>query len=139
MLEHAIKPWVLFVIVPIFAFANAGVDLSGMTRAQLTTPVTLGTAVGLFIGKPLGVAGATWLAIKLRVAQLPSGIDWCAMLGIAMLCGVGFTMSLFIGTLAFEFAGSDYMQSVRLGVMMGSLLSATDAILVLTSWKFPKS
>ena len=138
LLEHAIKPWVLFVIVPLFAFANAGIDLSGITAAQLTTPITLGSAVGLFVGKPVGVAGAAWIGIKLRVAQLPPGIDWPAMLGIALLCGVGFTMSLFIGTLAFEFAGSEYMQSARLGVMIGSLLSATAATLVLKSQNFSK-
>jgi NhaA family Na+:H+ antiporter len=134
MLEHAIQPWVLFVIVPLFAFANAGVDLSGITSAQLTNPITVGTALGLLIGKPLGVMLAAWLVTKLGLAQLPPGADWHAMLGIGLLCGVGFTMSLFIGTLAFELAGSEYMRSVRLGVLIGSVLSATAAALVLTSW-----
>lgn len=133
-LEHGIKPWVLFVIVPLFAFANAGINLGGITPAQVTTPVTLGIVLGLFVGKGFGVTGAAWLAIKLRLAQLPPNVDWHAMLGIGFLCGVGFTMSLFIGTLAFEFDGIAYMRSVRLGVLIGSALSAIVAILVLRRW-----
>lgn len=134
ILEHAIKPWVLFVIVPLFAFANAGIDLSGITTAQLAMPITLGVALGLFFGKVLGVTGAAWLAVKLRYAELPTGVDWHAMLGIGLLCGVGFTMSLFIGTLAFEFAGIEHLQSMRLGVLIGSALSATAATFVLRRW-----
>ena len=133
-LEHALRPWVLFVIVPIFAFANAGIELWETKLAEVTTPVTLGIALGLFAGKVLGVTGASWLAIKTRIAHLPPGIDWHAMVGIGFLCGVGFTMSLFIGTLAFEYQGTEYQRSVRLGVLIGSALSAAVATIVLQRW-----
>jgi Na+:H+ antiporter, NhaA family len=133
-LEHAIRPWVLFFIVPLFAFANAGVRLSGVTSAELTQPVTLGIALGLLAGKVMGVTGASWLAVKLRWAQLPPGIGWHAMLGVGLLCGVGFTMSLFIGTLAFEHAGAQYHRSVRIGVLAGSTLAAVAASIVLKLW-----
>jgi NhaA family Na+:H+ antiporter len=123
-LEHALHPWVAFGILPLFAFANAGVSLAGVSLGTLLQPVPLGIAAGLFVGKPLGVFGAVWLAVRLRVAQLPERVGWAALYGMAALCGIGFTMSLFIGSLAFEHGGPGYGTPVRLGILAGSLLSA---------------
>lgn len=133
-LEHAIQPWVLFAIMPLFAFANAGIALDQVGAADLLREATLGIALGLFAGKLLGICGAVYLALKLRLAELPPGMNWQAMLGVGFLCGIGFTMSLFIGTLAFEQADPSYMRSVRLGVLAGSFLSAVAAIAVLRAW-----
>ncbi|MBB3234166.1 Na+/H+ antiporter NhaA [Phyllobacterium endophyticum] len=122
-LEHAIQPWVGFLIVPIFGFANAGVSFGGVSLANLADPVPLGVAAGLFVGKQVGVFSFAWLAIKLRLAERPSGASWLQMYGVATLCGIGFTMSLFIGLLAF--ANSPLLQDeTKLGVLLGSLLSA---------------
>jgi NhaA family Na+:H+ antiporter len=110
--EHALKPWVSYAIVPIFAFANAGVPLVGMSPSSLTAPIPLGIIAGLFVGKQLGVFGAAIAAIKLRIAELPSGASIVQLYGTAALTGVGFTMSLFIGTLAFE--DETLMAQVRL-------------------------
>jgi NhaA family Na+:H+ antiporter len=122
-LEHAIQPWVGFLIVPIFGFANAGVSFGGVSLANLGDPVPLGVAAGLFVGKQVGVFAFAWLAIKLRLAERPSGASWLQMYGVATLCGIGFTMSLFIGLLAF--ANSPLLQDeTKLGVLLGSLLSA---------------
>ncbi|HVC12907.1 MAG TPA: Na+/H+ antiporter NhaA [Burkholderiales bacterium] len=123
-LENDLHPPVAYVILPLFAFANAGVSLAGVTPAALLAPVPLGIAAGLLFGKTLGVLGATWLAVKLGWARLPAGAGWSAMLGMALLCGVGFTMSLFIGGLAFEGAAAHYAVDTRLGILGGSLLSA---------------
>jgi NhaA family Na+:H+ antiporter len=123
-LEHDLHPPVAYVILPLFAFANAGVSLQGVSFATFLEPVPLGIAAGLFLGKQLGVFGAAWLAIKLRVAELASDVRWTQLYGAALLCGIGFTMSLFIGSLAFERAGQEHANDVRLGIVMGSLLSA---------------
>ncbi len=123
-LEHSVKPWVAFGIVPIFAFANAGVNLSGITLSNLLDPVTLGVITGLFFGKQLGIFSACWLAIKLGFAQLPRGASWLQLYGISILCGIGFTMSLFIGSLAFENADPQYFNQVKLGVLVSSILAA---------------
>ncbi len=133
-LEHAIQPWVLFAIMPLFAFANAGVALDEVGVADLLTATTLGVALGLFAGKLLGICGAVYLAVKLRLAELPPEMDWHAMLGVSFLCGIGFTMSLFIGTLAFEQADPVYMRAVRIGVLIGSLGAASVAVFVLRAW-----
>jgi NhaA family Na+:H+ antiporter len=133
-LEHAIQPWVLFAIMPLFAFANAGVALDEVGVADLLSVTTLGVALGLFAGKLLGVCGAVYLAVKLRLAELPPEMDWHAMLGVSFLCGIGFTMSLFIGTLAFEQADPVYMRAVRIGVLIGSLGAASVAVFVLRAW-----
>jgi NhaA family Na+:H+ antiporter len=127
--EHALKPWVSYAIVPIFAFANAGVPLGGMSVSTLTAPIPLGIIAGLFVGKQLGVFGAAMIAIKLRVAQLPASTSTAQLYGIAILTGVGFTMSLFIGTLAFE--DETLMAQVRIGVLVASVLSGLVAWLVL--------
>jgi len=122
-LEHDLHPSVAYVILPLFAFANAGVNL-GSAGASVLHPVPLGIAIGLFLGKQLGVFGACWLAIRLGFAKLPEGVDWRRLYGAALLCGVGFTMSLFIATLAFEGGAAEYLGMDRLGILSGSLLSA---------------
>lgn len=123
-LEHGLQPWVAFLILPLFAFANAGVSFAGVTMDTLLNPITLGIAAGLFVGKQFGIFGICWLAIKLRLAKLPEGASWLQLYGVALLCGIGFTMSLFIGTLAFEQQGLEYQASVKIGVLVGSILSA---------------
>jgi Na+:H+ antiporter, NhaA family len=121
-LEHAISPYVAFLIMPIFAFANAGVSLAGLSFSSLLEPVPLGILLGLFIGKQVGVMVSSYLAVKLGAAQMPDNSSWLSLYGISILTGVGFTMSLFVGNLAF--AGSiHYMDGVKIGVLSGSLLS----------------
>lgn len=121
-LEHMLHPWVAFGIMPIFGFANAGVTLIGMDVATLLGPIPLGIAAGLFIGKQVGIYAFTWAAIRAGLASIPQGVSWAQIYGASLLAGIGFTMSLFIGILAF----SDPAQAagVRIGVLAGSLLSA---------------
>ena len=121
--EHALKPWVAFLILPMFAFANAGVSLAELTPATLLQPVTLGISLGLVVGKTLGIFGATWFMVRAGWADRPAGADWLQVLAISALCGIGFTMSLFIGGLAFEGQDPAYEQRVKLGVLAGSLVS----------------
>lgn len=121
-LEHMLHPWVAFAILPVFAFANAGVSLAGLSPAVLFEPVPLGIALGLFLGKQVGVMSFCWAAIRLGWAKLPEGANWLQFYGIGLLTGIGFTMSLFIGTLAFPDVG--YSAGVRIGVLTGSLASA---------------
>ncbi len=121
-LEHMLHPWVAYAILPLFAFANAGVSLAGLSPGALLEPVPLGIALGLFVGKQAGVVGICWAAIRMGLARLPDGADWLQFYGVCMLTGIGFTMSLFIGTLAFPDVG--YSAGVRLGVLAGSLASA---------------
>ena len=128
-LEHSLHPWVAFMIMPVFAFANAGIPLQDLRWQDLLQPLTLGIALGLFLGKQLGVFLAARLAVALRVADLPSGASWAHVYGVALLSGVGFTMSLFIGTLAFANVGQ--ATAVRLGVIAGSLLAGMSGYLVL--------
>jgi NhaA family Na+:H+ antiporter len=128
--EHALKPWVSYAIVPIFAFVNAGVPLGGMSPATLAAPIPLGIIAGLFAGKQLGVFGAATAAIKLGIAKPLEGASSAQLYGIAILTGVGFTMSLFIGTLAFD--DETLMAQIRLGVLAASILSGLVAWLVLT-------
>jgi NhaA family Na+:H+ antiporter len=121
-LEHALHPWVTYAILPLFALANAGVPLAGVGLATLTHPVTLGITLGLFAGKLVGVFGFTWLAVRLGLGALPSGVNWPQVFGVALLTGIGFTMSLFLGSLAF---GEDALHGqVRLGVLLGSTCAA---------------
>ncbi len=128
-LEEGLHPWVMFFIMPVFAFANAGIPLFGLQLSDLISPIPLGIALGLFIGKQLGVFGFAWMAVRLGVAQLPAGVSWLQIYGLSLLAGIGFTMSLFIGTLAF--ADPAHASQVRLGVLGGSLLSACLGYLVL--------
>jgi len=121
-LEHALHPWVTFGIMPIFALANAGASLEGVGLHTLAEPATLGIILGLFFGKQFGVFAACWLAVRIGVAQLPTGSTWRSLHGVAILTGIGFTMSLFVGALAFP--DGAYQTEVRLGVLTGSALSA---------------
>ena len=130
-LEHELHPSVAYVILPLFAFANAGVPLAGMTIKALLEPVSLGIILGLFIGKQLGVFSFAWLAIKLKLASLPEKVSWTQLYGAAILCGIGFTMSLFIASLAFEHVGQEYIRQVRLGILTASLLAAVVGYLLL--------
>ena len=123
-LENALYPWVVFFILPIFAFANAGIRLEGFTMAEIWHPVPFGITLGLFIGKQLGVFSISWLGIKLQIAELPKGVTWRHLYGMSILCGIGFTMSLFISSLAFEPTVSEYGMVSRLGILCGSTLSA---------------
>ncbi|MFY8207867.1 MAG: Na+/H+ antiporter NhaA [Caulobacter sp.] len=136
-LEHALSPWVAFLVVPIFGFANAGVSFAGMTPSVLIEPVTLGVALGLFFGKQIGVFGAAWLAIRLGVARLPVAASWLQLYGVSLLCGIGFTMSLFIGLLAFRDAA--LQNEVKVGVLVGSLGAALIGAAVLSVSKTRRS
>lgn len=130
-LEHSLHPWVAYMILPLFAFANAGVSFSGIDMEILFGSVSIGIAVGLFIGKQLGVFGIVWLAVKLKLAALPQGSTWMSVYGVTLLTGIGFTMSLFIGSLAFERGAFDHLAATRVGVLAGSILSAIAGYLVL--------
>jgi len=121
-LEHTLHPWVAFLILPMFAFANAGVSFEGISLASFLEPVTLGIALGLFVGKQIGVFIPIWLCIKCGIAQMPTNANWRQLYAVSILCGIGFTMSLFIGGLAFEL--SDFEAPVRLGVLTGSIACA---------------
>ena len=123
-LEHALHPWAAFGILPLFALANAGVSLSGVDSAIAFGSVSMGIALGLFVGKQLGVFASVWLAVKLRLARLPTGSTWLSIYGVSLLTGIGFTMSLFIGSLAFEHGTFDHSVATRVGVLAGSLMSA---------------
>jgi Na+:H+ antiporter, NhaA family len=132
MLIHEVHPWAAFFILPLFAFANAGISLAGMKLADLFTGVPLAIMVGLLIGKQVGVFGFSWLAIKMKLCELPEGISWQQLYGAAILCGVGFTMSLFIGSLAFEEGGVlGTTRPDRLGIIAGSLLAGIAGFVVL--------
>lgn len=128
-LEHALTPYVFFLIVPIFAFANAGVSFEGMSLAALMAPVPLGIVAGLVLGKQIGVFGLTWITVKTGRAYLPHGVDWRHIYGVSALAGIGFTMSLFIGGLSFS--DPALMNDVRLGVLLASALSALIGFAVL--------
>ena len=130
-LEHMLHPWVAFAVLPVFAFANAGVSFQGMSLDRLSNGVPLGIIMGLFVGKQVGVFGMVALARLFRLAKLPEGTSWGQIYGVALLCGIGVTMSLFIGTLAFEHGNFDMLEGVKMGVLVGSLLSAAAGLLVL--------
>jgi NhaA family Na+:H+ antiporter len=128
-LEHALGPWVAFAVLPIFGFANAGVALGGLGLDAFTHPVTVGAALGLFLGKQFGVFGGAWLVIRVGLATRPEGSTWGQLYGVAILCGIGFTMSLFIGLLAFT--TDEFHDATKIGVLAGSLASAILGGLVL--------
>jgi NhaA family Na+:H+ antiporter len=130
-LQHGLHPWVTFAILPLFAFANAGVSLAGMTPEKLTGAIPLGIALGLVIGKPIGVMAAAALAIGLGVGRMPDKTTWLQILGAGLLAGIGFTMSLFIGNLAFP--GPEHAADIRIGVLAGSIVAAVAGYIVLAS------
>jgi NhaA family Na+:H+ antiporter len=121
-IEHAISPYVAFLIMPIFAFANAGVSLDGLSLSSLLQPVPLGILLGLFFGKQVGVMVFSYIAVKLGAAQMPDNSSWLSLYGVSILTGIGFTMSLFVGNLAF-IENLEYIDGVKIGVLAGSLLS----------------
>ena len=122
-LEHTLHPWIAFAILPLFAYANAGVRLDGISAEMLFGGVSLGIAAGLFLGKQIGVFVPVWLAIRSGFVRMPEGASWASLYGVAVLTGVGFTMSFFIGTLAFENADRSYEEAMKLGVLLGSSAS----------------
>jgi NhaA family Na+:H+ antiporter len=130
-LEHMLHPYVALMILPLFAFANAGIPLEGLTLSYLLKPVPLGIMLGLFVGKLVGVFGFSWLAIVLRIGKLPEGSGWAGLFGVSALCGIGFTMSLFISSLAAEAGGTDLITQHRVGILGGTLLSVVTGYLVL--------
>jgi Na+:H+ antiporter, NhaA family len=128
-LEHDLHPWVAFGVLPVFAFANAGVGLADISPGELLHPIKVGIGLGLLVGKQVGVIGSIWAATRIGVGTLPEGTDWLQLYGLALLTGIGFTMSLFIGTLAFPVEAYDL--DVRIAVLLASLISAICGYLVL--------
>ena len=129
---HDLHPYVAYLVLPLFAFAKAGVSFAGLSISEALTPLMLGIAAGLFVGKQLGVFGFAWLASALKIGKRPTGATWAQLYGVSMLCGVGFTMSLFIGVLAFPGAvDSPEQVQIKLGVLLGSILSAVVGVLLL--------
>lgn len=131
--EHALHPWVSFAVLPIFAFANAGVSLEGMSIDRLLDPIPLGIAAGLLLGNPVGIMSMSWIAVRVGIASLPQGVTWPMMFGVSIICGIGFTMSLFIGGLAFQHTGVDHTINDRIGILIGSILAATIGFFTLRS------
>ena len=129
-LEHSISPYVAFLIMPLFAFANAGVSLEGLTFKSLLSPVPLGIVLGLFVGKQLGVFLFSYISIKTGIAQMPNKSNWLTLYGVGILTGIGFTMSLFVGNLAFV-ENTQYIDGVKIGVLTGSLLSTVFGFLLI--------
>ena len=128
-MEHALHPWVAFLVIPIFGFANAGVTLVGLEPSALLEPLPLGIALGLLIGKQIGIFGFAWLAVKAKLATLPDEVNWRQIHGLSLLAAIGFTMSLFIGNLAF--ATPEQIDAVKLGVLSGSTIAAIAGYLLL--------
>jgi Na+:H+ antiporter, NhaA family len=128
-MEHNLHPWVMLGIVPLFAFFNAGIVLPELKIDVLYTPLTLGIVLGLLLGKPIGILGMSWLVVRLKIGRLPEGVIWSHMYGVALLAGIGFTMSLFITTLAFS--DTELLSTARLAIIIGSFLSATVGLVVL--------
>ena len=135
-LEHDLHPWIAFLVLPLFAFANAGVSFEGITWDDIVNPVTLGIAKGLFFGKQLGVFAMIVLAVLCRLSPKPQGTTWLQLYAVSLLCGVGFTMSLFVGELAFD--TREYAESVRMGVIMGSVAAAILGYVILRYAPQPK-
>ena len=131
--EHALHPWVAFLVLPVFAFANAGVALDGIQARTFLETIPLGIMAGLLLGKAVGVFATAGLLIRYGGARLPAGADWRQFFGVCVLCGIGFTMSLFIGSLAFEAQGAALDTQLKLGVLVGSLLSGVLCSLILLS------
>lgn len=130
-MEHDLHSVVAFFVLPVFAFANAGISFSGVGFEQILHSVPIGIALGLFVGKQVGIFGLCWLVVKLGFTKLPTGMNWTSLFGTAALCGVGFTMSLFVGSLAFEETGVNLLFDERLGIIIGSVASGLVGYLVL--------
>jgi NhaA family Na+:H+ antiporter len=130
-LEQTLHPWVAFGVLPVFAFANAGVSILGLSITDILHPVPLGIVTGLFLGKQIGVLVFCWLAVRLRIASPPEGVGWWQLYGTSLLCGIGFTMSLFIASLAFEQGATDYLGLERLGILIGTLVSGLSGYVLL--------
>ena len=130
-LEHSLHPLVSFFVLPLFAFSNAGLNLFNITGEQLLHPVPIGIALGLILGKQIGIFGLCWLGIKLGIAKMPKQMSWATLYATAALCGIGFTMSLFIGSLAFEETNVNLLFDDRLGILVGSLISGVFGYLLL--------
>jgi NhaA family Na+:H+ antiporter len=129
-LQHLLHPWVALIIIPLFAFANAGVYLLTLGK-NLQISIILGVLFGLFIGKQVGIFGASWLAVKFHLASLPDRVRWRELYAVSIICGIGFTISLFIGELAFSNSFESYLSSIKVGVLLGSLLSGTVGYILL--------
>ena len=129
-IEHGISPYVAFLIMPIFAFANAGVSLEGLSLSSLLSPVPLGILLGLFFGKQIGVLLFSYVSVKFKFADMPNNSNWMTIYGVSILTGIGFTMSLFVGNLAF-IENTQYIDGVKIGVLSGSLLSTVFGYLIL--------
>lgn len=138
-MEHDLHSVVAFFVLPVFAFSNAGISLKGIGLDQLLHGVPLGIALGLFIGKQVGIFGLCWLAIKMKLAALPKGVSWASLYGVATLCGIGFTMSLFISALAFEDHGVNTFFDERLGIILGSVVSGIAGYFILRTSLKPNS
>ena len=136
-LEDALHPWVAYGILPLFAFANAGVSLTGLGLASLAEPVPLGIALGLFVGKQIGIFGTAAALIGTGLVRRPEGVTWGGLYGMSILCGIGFTMSLFIGALSFDASHADLLVANRIGILSGSLVSAVVGYVVL-AWLLPR-
>ena len=130
-MEHALHPWVAFLVIPIFGFANAGVTLLGLDPMDALAPLPLGIALGLLIGTQVGILGFAWLAVKTRIASLPQGVSWRQIHGLSLFAAIGFTMSLFIGNLAF--VSAEQVDAVKLGVLSGSTIAAITGFFLLRS------
>jgi NhaA family Na+:H+ antiporter len=130
-LEHTLHPWVAFGVLPVFAFANAGVPILGLSITDIFHPVPLGIVTGLFLGKQIGILALCWLAVRFRIASPPEGVSRWQLYGTSLLCGIGFTMSLFIASLAFEQGATAYLGLERLGILIGTLISGLSGYVVL--------
>lgn len=129
--EKRLVPWVAYLVLPVFAFANAGVSFAGLDTRALFGPIPMGIALGLLLGKQVGIFGTTFLAIKFKFADMPARTNWLSLYGAAVICGIGFTMSLFIGTLAFRAIGTPHAALVRFGVLVGSILAGVIGYIIL--------
>jgi NhaA family Na+:H+ antiporter len=131
ILEHQLHPWVTFVIVPLFALANAGVHFGGNLTSALTNPITLGVIIGLVLGKQIGVTLFSWLAVRTGLATMPAGVNWLQIYGVSWLAGIGFTMSLFIANLAF--IDASLLDMAKLGILAASLIAGTIGLVLVKS------
>lgn len=132
-MEHDLHSMVAFIILPIFAFCNSGITLSGISMEDVTHPMPMGIALGLFLGKQIGVFGFCWLGIKMKITDLPKGMSMASLYGTAALCGIGYTMSLFIGSLAFQETGVNQVLDERIGIIIGSVMSGIVGYMILKS------